>query len=131
MSRESLKNLLAAVFLFVLATMMVDRIDGALHPRAQDVIALSIASALVVAYCRLWAKTPSVAREKRHSRDALIVGLVFSTGLVAGIIRVAAEGWDWADVFLIVPALMAWFSFKVLFRVPADAGVPRKRSESA
>jgi hypothetical protein len=128
--RESAKDVLAAAFMFIVSSLMVDQIDADLHWWSGK-LTLAMGVAALIAYYWLRNSMSSAATARKNSRDVLIVALTFSTGVIAGGIRAFGERWDWSNVGLIVPAFMAWFCFKVLFRVPANAGVPPKSSESA
>lgn len=110
---------------------MIDQIDQGLPLRTEHIETALIGLGSVVSYVRLLKRTRSNILERSHARATLFCGLMFASGVVAGIARSFVEGWDRSYVGMIVPALMAWFCFNVLFRTAFRTAVPPESSRSA
>lgn len=125
-SRESLKDVFRAAFLFIVVALMIDQIDQGLPLRTEHIEIALICLGSVAIYVRLLRRTRSNTLGRSYGRAALFCGLMFSTGFLAGIVRASVEGWGWSDAGLIVPGLMAWFCLKLLFHAaqPAAATPP-------
>lgn len=117
--------------MLVLATFMVDQINSGLSWRHRHAMAFAMGSVTAAAYFWLSTRTPRTTWNRRYRWSLLTIGLVFSTGVTAGIIRAFVEGWDWSYVGMVVPAWIAWLCFKLLFHPRLETAAHRKISGSA
>lgn len=130
--RETLKDVFWGTFLFIVVALMIDQIDHRLPLRKEQIEIGLFGLGSIAAYLGMLKRARSNVLGRRYARAALFCAVMFATGALVGIVHGFTDGWDWPDVGLVVPALLAWFCLKGLFHVASPGrATPSSGADSA
>jgi hypothetical protein len=107
---EVVKDVVTVLFLVIVVALMADQGGPSATHTRNIVIALLCTMSAVVYVCFRVLDKPSGTK---LARWLVVVALIFGAGFLCGLSRAFADGWDRADVALVVPALMSSYLLKI------------------
>ena len=111
---ETVKDAFYAVFLVFVVATIVGR-AGPTSVHVGNIVMAILCTVLGASYVVLRMVESSRRPTEALNRAPIFCGLMFAGGFLSGLSRALIDGWEWVDLAMIVPGLLACFCLRQAF----------------